>query len=472
MSVLVNVLLVFLFVLIGGVFAATELALVSLRESQIRALERGGKSAQTVANLAKDSGRFLSAVQIGVTFAGFFSSAFGASTIAPALDPVLVDAGVPQDVAGLVALVAMTIVISYLSLVFGELVPKRIAMQKAEQLSLIVAPPLNLFAKLMTPVIWIVNSSSNLILRLIGLDPDARGEEMSNEEVRDIVTSHTGFDEGEKNLMTDVFHAGDRVVEEVMRHRRDIVGFPTSLSIAEVASAVRSEPYSRFPLYAESIDAVDGFVHVRDLFESMAAGRGADRVSTLMRDIPMFPSTLRLPAALREMREHSHHIAIVVDEYGGTDGLITLEDLIEELVGEIWDEYDREEQAAATQMQISTNFNGTMNIEDFAEESGVVLPEGPYETVAGWLILQLGRIPTAGDRVSVPSEATVDLADDAADASIAYAIEVVEMEGNRIATITLLRVDASVATSTPEPAPTDGQVEGSAAVRPDTSGPR
>lgn len=198
MEVLLNFLMVLLFVLIGGVFAATEMALVSLREGQLRQLERASKAGQKVANLARDSGTFLSAVQIGVTFAGFFSSAFGASTIAPSIAPVFVDLGLPEGISFPVALVLMTAVVSYLSLVLGELVPKRIALSRNEKVATIVGPPLARFAVLMKPLIWVVDVSSAAILRLLGINPNDDSSAMSDEEVRDIVVSHEGFDPAER----------------------------------------------------------------------------------------------------------------------------------------------------------------------------------------------------------------------------------------------------------------------------------
>lgn len=439
MSIALNALLVLVFVLIGGIFAATELALVSLRESQIRRLESGQGAGRTVAGLARDSGRFLSAVQIGVTFAGFFSSAFGASTIAPQLSPHLANLGVPW--ADVVALVLLTLVVSYLSLVLGELVPKRIAMQRAERVSLLVAPPLNLFAKVMTPVIWVVNTSSNLLLRLLGFDPDARTEEMSTEEVRDIVTTHRGFAEGQREMMVDVFEANERLVAEIMRHRTDMAAVSATATVAEVVAEVVDQPYSRYPVYRGSVDTVIGFVHVRDLLIEAARGNRGREVAELAREIAFLPGTVLLPQALAKLRAERHHIAIVVDEYGGTDGMITLEDLLEELVGEIWDEYDREEQVAVLAVHDSRLLDGATNLEDFAESTGIHLPDGPYETVAGWLFAELGRVAEAGDAVPVPAELTDDPKDDVG-GSARYVIEVAQVEGNRIQAVQLRKEES------------------------------
>lgn len=442
MSIFLDLLLVLLFVLIGGIFAATEMALVSLRETQIRQFERGKKSARTVAKLARDSGRFLSAVQIGVTFAGFLSSAFGASTIAPQVSPVLMRWGIPEGAASAVALVAITLLVSYLSLVLGELVPKRIAMQKAAQVSLRVAPSLNIFAKLMTPLIWVVNSSSNLLLRLLGFDPNARNEMMSNEEVREIVTSHEGFADADRKLVTDVFDANDMLVVEVMRHRSDIVAFEAADTVNEVAEGVVDQPYSRYPVYEGDIDNIVGFVHVRDILQHAASGNGEKPISAVLREIGYFPASVRVPDAMRQLRATATHIAVVVDEYGGTDGMVTLEDLLEELVGEIWDEYDDAEQRETMRLHESRTFDGSTNLEDFAEATGIHLIEGPYETVAGWMLAQLGRIARSDDVVRIHPEQTDDHEDDVSANGIRYQLEVTELNGNRISAVRLRKTAA------------------------------
>lgn len=447
MSIALNFLLVLLFVLIGGVFAATEMALVSLRESQIKRMEKGSKPERTVAGLARDSGLFLSAVQIGVTFAGFFSSAFGASTIAPQIAPYLVDLGMAEAAANITALVGMTIIVSYLSLVLGELVPKRIAMQKAEGFARIVGPPLNGFAKILRPVIWVVNSSSNLLLRVLGFDPNARTEEMSNEEVKDIVSSHSGFGDVEREMLEDVFEAGDRLVGEVMRHRSDMIAFEADRTVGEVIDEIDERPYSRYPVFDDSVDHMVGFVHVRDVLARAVDGDKDVPLRDVMRSVAQVPGTIRLPQALSQMRASSHHIAIVVDEYGGTDGMVTLEDLIEELVGEIWDEYDRDEHRAALKLHESRHIDGGTNLEDFEEATGISLPEGPYETVAGWLLTRLGRLGRVGDVVAIDPEHTADLTDDDEESHVSYVLEIVETSGNRIVALKLRK------TQTPQAAP-------------------
>lgn len=337
--------MVFVFVIIGGIFAASELALVSLREGQLRRMERESKAGRRVADLARDSGTFLSAVQIGVTFAGFFSSAFGASTIAPTLVPVIEDIGIPPSISATVALVIMTLIVSYLSLVLGELVPKRIALVRNESASKILGPPLAKFAVILKPVIWIIDMSSRAVLRLVGINPDEDGSAMSDDEVRDIVVSHEGFDPAERDMVEDIFQASNTLLREVMKHRRDVTAIRDDATIAEAIDVVREHPYSRYPVFHEEIDDIIGFIHIRDLYEAWRTEPEDAPIDSVVRDILMVPGTSTIMPVMNHMRSSGHHIAVAIDEYGGTDGLVTLEDIIEEVVGEIWDEYDTEHHA-------------------------------------------------------------------------------------------------------------------------------
>lgn len=431
----VNIIMVFVFVIIGGIFAASEMALVSLRESQLRRMEKESKSGEKVAALARDSGTFLSAVQIGVTFAGFFSSAFGASTIAPQIEPWLEDIGISESLSGPVALVLMTLIVSYLSLVLGELVPKRIALARNEGASKILGPPLSKFAVILKPVIWIVDVSSSAILRLIGINPEDNGSSMSDEEVRDIVVSHEGFDMAERDMVEDVFQASNTLIREVMKHRRDIVAIRNDSTLGEAIAVVAEHPYSRYLVYREEIDDVIGFFHIRDLYEARYELSAEAPLDSIIRDVLMVPGTSTIMPVMNHMRSSSHHIAVVIDEYGGTDGLVTLEDLIEELVGEIWDEYDQEQYREEMKLHESKMFDGQTSLEDFADRSGIVLPEGPYETIAGWMLSHMGRLAKPGDIVPIDHDMTEDTEDDSI--SIRYELEVATIEHNRITAIQL-----------------------------------
>ncbi|WP_107766137.1 hemolysin family protein [Nocardioides terrigena] len=413
-----NVGLVLLFVLVGGVFAATEIALVSLRESQLVSMERKGARGVRVAQVARDPNRFLAAVQIGVTVAGFFSAAYGGSTLAPDLAPYLVDLGMGEDAAQTTALVVLTLVIAYLSLVLGELVPKRLALQKAAPLSLAVAPVLDKFATAMRPVIWLLSLSTNALVRLLGGDPHATSEQLSEEELRDLVSTHEDLDEEERRILSDVFAATETNVKEVMRPRTDVSFIDGGLTLAEAAAQVRDMPYSRYPVTGEGFDDVLGFLHVRDL---LAIDATPDRlVKDACRPVLMVPGTKPMLPCIATMRHEGTHLAVVVDEYGGTDGIVTLEDLVEELIGEIRDEYDVDEREPSGD---PADIDGGTSLEDFADDTGIELRDGGYETVAGYAIALLGHIPEVGEQVAV-------------DGGI---LEVTEVVGSRVTRLVLRR---------------------------------
>jgi putative hemolysin len=392
---LLNAGLVVLFVLIGGLFAGTELALVSLRESQIDGLERRGGRGVRVAALARDPNRFLAAVQIGVTVAGFFSAAYGASTLAPDFAPALERLGLDEGAAQTASLILLTLAIAYLSLVLGELVPKRLALQRAATVALVVGPPLDRFAALMRPVVWLLSVSTDAVVRLLGGDPRATSEEMSEEELRDLVAGHRGLTDDERRIVDDVFHAADRTLGEVMRPRGEVAFLSGEMSLAEASGIVRTSPYSRYPVTGEGFDDVLGFLHVRDLLGSPDDGRVAD----LVRPVPFLPVTNRLLPSLALLRAQGSHIAVVLDEYGGTDGIVTLEDMVEELVGDIRDEYDLAEEAVRESADGSHDIDARVTIEEFGELTGIELEDGPYETAAGYVINQLGHLAAVGDRV-------------------------------------------------------------------------
>ncbi|MDR6690187.1 putative hemolysin [Microbacterium sp. 1154] len=394
-DLVLNIVLVVIFVLIGGVFAATEMALVTLRESQVNALAARGRRGQKVADLARNPNTFLSAVQIGVTVAGFASAAYGASSIAPSVTPLFTNLGLEQGAAATVSTIALTLVIAYLSLVLGELVPKRLAIQRNAAFAYSVAPVLNGFAKLMRPVIWLLSISTNLLVRLLGGDPNKTGEELTDEELRDIVSSHEGLPADERRILDDVLSLRDRHVSEVMRPRPEVVTLDAGGTIADAYDQVRDLPFSRYPVAEQTIDDVVGFVHVRDLTDDPERA-----LSAVTREIRYIPSTARVLPTLTAMRAEGSHIAVVVDEYGGTDGIVTLEDLVEEVVGEIFDEYDTDAEQPLAEGEHGT-VEGRLNLQDFEEATGVTLPRGASDTVAGFVVERLGRLAHVGDVVEV-----------------------------------------------------------------------
>ena len=436
LDTLLNIGLVVLFVLIGGVFAGTEMAIVTLRESQVRAIEAQNERGRRIASLVRNPNTFLSAVQIGVTLAGFFSSAYGASTIAPDLEPLLVGLGLSEAAAGTVAFIGLTLVIAYLSLVFGELVPKRIAMQRSVAFTKVLAPPLNGLAKLMRPLIWLLSVSTNGVVRLLGLNPDDRAEEVSADEVRDLISSNTEIDSDSRAILTDVFRVDDRRVAEVMRPRPDVAFLTGATSASDGYRSVLELPHSRYPVVGDNRDDVLGFVHVRDLMGAVpaAGGGGATTVADITRPILALPGTTKVLAALSTMRADGHQIAVVIDEYGGTDGIITLEDLLEELVGEIYDEYDTGlGEHDVLEIGETRDVDGGLIVEELEEFVGVTLPDGQYETVGGYMFDVLGRLAVVGDTVTVDG----------------VTLEVIEMDRYRIAKV---RVSPLQHAHEPEPA--------------------
>jgi putative hemolysin len=392
-----DVLIVLAIIAIGGFFAAAEMALVSLREGQVRALARHGKRGKRAARLAHDPNRFLSAVQIGVTTATLLSGAFGAQTLATDLRMTL-DRYMSHGLASVLSLVAVTLAISFFTLIFGELAPKRIALQRAEQVSLTAAGVLDRLATLARPLVWLLSRLTNLVVRLLGGDPALSRGVITEEELRDLVAGAQALNADERQIMGEVFDAGRRQIREVLVPRTEVEFLPATMPIADAVRIVAKEPYSRFPVYQESYDDVIGFVHARDLFDPGTAAT-ARQVGQLRRPVKLLPISKPVLAALSEMRRDRAHLAIVVDEYGGTAGIVTLEDLVEELIGDIQDEYDVEDGQSRQLRDGEMEVDGLLNLDEFAEQTGIELPEGPYETVAGFLLAALGHLPHAGESV-------------------------------------------------------------------------
>jgi putative hemolysin len=433
-----DILLVLAVVLIGGFFAAAEMALVSLREGQLRALSRRGRRGQRVARLASDPNRFLSAVQIGVTLATLMSGAFGAALLAGKLKDRLVHS-IPAGLASAVSLIIVTLVISFFTLVFGELAPKRIALQRAERISLVVAPLLDRIATLARPVVWLLSRSTNLVVRLLGGDPAMARGMMTDEELRDLVTGNQALSADERNIVSEVFDAGKRQIREVLVPRTEVEFLPAAMTLRDAAATAAGAPYSRFPVYQESNDDVIGFVHARDLLD-VGAGLQERRVGEICRPVKQLPNSKTVLSALSEMRRDRAHLAIVVDEYGGTAGIVTLEDLVEELIGDIQDEYDTDEGRPRQLIGGELEVDGLLNLDEFAEQTGIELPEGPYETVAGYLLAALGHLPGDGESAQVAGRK----------------LTVTEMDGRRISRVRVGPAGIQQAAAQPSASPDPG----------------
>jgi putative hemolysin len=423
-STIVSCLVVLALILVEALFVAAEIALVSLREGQLQALAASGKRGSTVARLVSDPNRFLATVQIGVTLTALLSSAYGATTLSQDAKRELIRAGLNAAVAGFVGLVGVTMIISFVTLVIGELAPKRLALQRAESTSKAVAPFLQGMARLVRPVIWLLSVCTDVIVRLFGGDPEATREQVTEEEVRRLVASTETLTSDERRLIDEVFGAGDRQLREVLVPRTEVVFLDGAMPLADAAALIGRRPHSRYPVTDGSSDNIIGFVHVRDLLAPDAATH-ASRVSDLARPVIFLPETKQVLSALSEMRRDSFHLAIVLDEYGGTAGIVTLEDLVEEVIGDIRDEYDVARARVTRLRNGDLELDGLINLEDFHEETGVELTDGPYETLAGYIMARLGRVPAVGDQVTFDG----------------LRLTVHAMDGRRISRVRLSRTD-------------------------------
>lgn len=433
MSLGFNIALIVIFLLFGSIFAATELALVNLRSSQLDRMETQDARGKRVAKIARDPNTFLSTLQIGVTLSGFLSASFGESAIAPHVVPLVESWGVSKHVAGPLTTIVLTLIISYFSIVISELVPKRIAMQRSEQIARAVVPAVDIFSKICKPLIWLIAKNTNGFVRLLGFDPNEKESEVSDEELRVLVNSNKKLSQDERTILDDVFDASETIVAEVMRPRADVEFLDGSLSLEEAAAKIRELPYSRYPVTGKDFDDVIGFVHVRDLLD--VRDPNAKTVADVTREGISLPGTSKLLPSLELLRKRGIHLAVVIDEYGGTDGIVTLEDMTEELVGDIRDEYDLPDESDLKRDSKATVFvngvatvDGGMTIEDFADVTGIELEDGPYETVAGYFLAHTGSMGKVG--------AILHDAD-------GYDMTVTEVDGRRIATIEVRKTEVN-----------------------------
>lgn len=433
MKVLQDIALIAVFILIGGTFAAAEMALISLRESKVKQLASKGKRGQAIQRLVGNPNLFLSSVQIGVTLSGFLSAAFGGATLAASLAPVLQSWGMPESISTTVALVIITVIISYFSIVIGELSAKRLAMQRAEGFALALAPLVSGIATIARPLIWFLGVSTDAVVRVFGGDPNLSRDSVTDEELRAMLSDSSTLSTEERSILDEVFDAGDSTLREVMVPRTEVDFLPADMPVQRAYREVRGAPHSRYPVTDGSVDRVVGFFHVRDLMDLDGAARRGD-LRSIVRPVLSLPETVKILRALSSMRAASSHLAIVRDEYGGTAGIVTMEDLVEELIGEITDEYDVVGDALTDAID---QVDGLTTIEEFAESTGYVLPEGPYDTVAGYFMARLGALPQMGDTITVALAPVEETGED--DETVDFTLSVAELDGRRAARFTLRR---------------------------------
>ena len=400
-SLLSDLAIVGALILTAAFFIAAEIALISLRDSQVRQIAVRGKRGARVAKLTENPNRFLAAAQVGVTVCGFLSAALGAERLGGYVIPWLEGKGLSFGASTTLSIVGVTLIIAYFSLVFGELVPKRLALFRSEEISLASAGMIDLTAKVFRPIIWLLSKSTDFVVRAFGVDPKEQRTAMSEEELLDLVAGHAALTDEERDIVEEVFNASERQVHEVMVPRTEVDFMDASLSVGKAIELAVDKAHSRYPVVRGSSDEVVGFIHVRDLLDTSLASKST-KIVELVRSIMFLPGTKGVLPALTEMRVQGQHLAIVLDEYGGTDGIITLEDLVECLIGDIRDEYDDEE--AEVNLEARTGdfeVDGLISIEDLIEQTQLQIPDGPYETASGFVMHYLGRIPREHDVVNL-----------------------------------------------------------------------
>ena len=400
-GVLQSIAIVLGLIALGGIFAAAEIALISLRESQVKQISVKGKRGARVFKLSKNPNRFLAAVQVGITLCGFLSAALGAEQLGKYVIPELEGVGISSQYSEIISIVAITLVIAYISLVFGELVPKRLALYKSESIALATASTLDFVATIFRPIIWLLSHSTDLILKIFGINSKMQQNQISEVELMELVSGHADLTKEEREIVEEVFNASDRLIHEIMVPRTEVDFLDASLSISQARKMAVELAHSRYPVVRGSSDEVIGFLHVRDLLNPKLDDAQIT-IMELIRNILFLPGTKGVLPALTEMQTKRQHIAIVLDEYGGTDGIVTLENLVECLIGEIHDEYDPHEADKTFEKRTGDiELDGLISLEELQEVSGVSLPEGPYETLSGFAMHYLGRIAQANDVIKI-----------------------------------------------------------------------
>ena len=425
-GVLQSIAIVLGLIALGGIFAAAEIALISLRESQVKQISVKGKRGARVFKLSKNPNRFLAAVQVGITLCGFLSAAFGAEQLGKYVIPELEGVGISSQYSEIISIVAITLVIAYISLVFGELVPKRLALYKSETIALATASTLDIVATIFRPIIWLLSHSTDLILKIFGINSKMQQNQISEVELMELVSGHADLTKEEREIVEEVFNASDRLIHEIMVPRTEVDFLDASLSISQARKMAVELAHSRYPVVRGSSDEVIGFLHVRDLLNPKLDDAQIT-IMELMRNILFLPGTKGVLPALTEMQTKRQHIAIVLDEYGGTDGIVTLENLVECLIGEIHDEYDPHEADKTFEKRTGDiELDGLISLEELQEVSGISLPEGPYETLSGFAMHYLGRIAQANDVIKINGAR----------------FTIISMNGKRVGQILLARDDA------------------------------
>jgi len=412
-DIALRILILIVLVLANAIFVAAEYALVTARRSRLEERsERGGRGARTALRLMDEPVRFISTVQVGITVSAILLGAIGEPLLSDFMEP---------PVSTTVAFLISFAILTYLSVVVGELVPKAVALQKAERLAIALAVPLDWLARLAHPLVWLLDKSANVVLRLLRVKPAPAGMiAYTREDIRHSVAAAEDvgeLQEAEEEMLYKVFDFASKEVAAVMVPRPDVVAISADMPPEEALATVVDSPYTRYPVYRNSLDEIIGILHVRDLFAAMHdLGIANVRLDSIARPAYVVPETKDLAALLADFRREKQHMAIVVDEYGVVDGIVTLEDVLEEIVGEIEDEFDLPDTSVERIDENRVRVDGSYTIDDFNETFGTSLEQDDYHTMAGLVFGSLGRAPEVDDSVQVDG----------------VQLTVLEIEGSRI----------------------------------------
>ena len=409
-SIPAQILLQVVLILVNAFFAATELAVISLSPAKLRRLqEEGDKSAPKLLKLVEEPSGFLSTIQVGITLAGYLGSAFAAENFSGYLVSWITEGlgfhAIPAGVLNIVAIILITIILAYFTLIFGELVPKRIAMQKSYQVAKFACGVVSGLSVVMRPIIWFLSKSTNFVLRLLRMKTEAEEENVTEDEIRmmvDLGGQKGAIDEDEQEWIQNVFEFGDTSVREAMTPRGDVDAFSLNASDGEILRVIRETGHSRFPVYEDTIDSVAGVLNAKDFLLDRNSG-GGKPLKELLRPAYFVPETIHANHLFKEMQREKKHLAVVVDEYGGTEGVIALEDLVEEIFGNIYDEFDPAEAPEIELIEEGTwRVSGSAPIGDLNDSLALKLPESDdYDTLGGLIIACLNAIPKDGEEPCV-----------------------------------------------------------------------
>lgn len=405
---LLYIALLFVLILTNAFFAGSEIAIIQVNDNKVNKMaEEGHKKARLLLSLVKEPSRFLATIQIGVTISGFLASAVAADSFAEpitaALEGVL---PLPASVLKAIIMVAITLFLSYFTLVFGELVPKRVAMQNPEKFAFATVGALTVLYKVTRPFVRLLSASTNGVIRMFGIDPNSEPDRVTEEEIRmlvDVGNEKGVIEESAKEMINNIFELDDITAAEIMTHRTDIMGVDAGASIEDVVNIAIDEGYSRIPVYEDDLDNITGVVYVKDLLRLINNKPNPKiAIKDFIRPVLFVPESNHVKELFKEFQDKKVQFAVVCDEYGGTSGIVTMEDLLEAIVGNIQDEYDNEEEEIQMVDDITFTVDGATDIEELSEILDIPLPdEGDYETIAGLIIDILGYIPSEEERPSV-----------------------------------------------------------------------